>query len=143
MNLEKMKKNKKILRITTAIIAIIAIAGLLITATPTEEEKTPAQTVETYINAMNQANLTQAEQYLTGERAKAAENATEEQKQEVREMMEESTVRIDILEEEIQEDQATVKANWTWIHGEYSETTERTYQLRKEQGKWKIAEIEY
>lgn len=113
------------------------------------DPETPSEVVEAYIWFLDNSLLEEMEELTTGERKEYFEELTEEDREGIKYSTRNSNTTItEILEQQIDEEagEATVEAelNWeaSWDHGDYEETSEKTYHLQQEQGEWKIAEIE-
>ena len=110
------------------------------------DPETPGEVVEAYVWFLDHALLEEMEKLSTGERKQYFEQLTEEDREGIKYSSRNSNNTVEVIEEKIDEDTATVEAEVTWEasreHEDYEETSNRTYHLQQEQQQWKIAEIE-
>jgi len=102
------------------------------------------ETVERYMEAIDQGDLEKASKYLKEEKSGSLERISNGDREIIQEMSNQTETDTEILEEDINEKRtgATVRAEITWSHRDYSYTTEQSFNLVREQGEWKITEIE-
>lgn len=137
-----LKINKKILVVVVALVIGIVAATALLTFTGTEE-KEPTEVVEAYIEAMAQGNITEAKQYTTGQKKQYFENLTQQHRENFKEAMEGTEITVEILEENIEQDKATIELNLTerLIEQDVEDTVGRIYHLIKKGEAWRIQKI--
>ncbi len=134
------------LKISLIILVIgIAIAGIGdLLAAPIGS---PGWTVERHIEEINEGNLEEATRYLETERRITFLDQIEESREEIQfmeQMMEEMDIEADIIEEDILNGDATVKAeietSGTFNNQTITHTEEKEFYLIRESNRWKLTD---